>query len=113
MNATTAAIRMWIRYGRIFEYLDLENPARNVALISATPFSALFAAGSDSILRHHYHTKLVFHKTKADYHGIRQMHKNHQIVNLDTTQRDFCQDSLLRRRFIRQFNEQLQDQAGA
>ena len=94
-----------IRYGRIFEYLDLENPACNVALISATPFSALFAAGSDSILRHHYHTKLVFHKTSADYHGIRQMHKNHQIVKLDTTQRDFCQDSLLRRRFIRQFNE--------
>ena len=42
-----------IRYGRIFEYLNLESPACNVALISATPFSALFAAGSDSILRHH------------------------------------------------------------
>ena len=94
-----------IRYGRVFEYLDLENTTCNVALISATPFSALFAVGSDSILRHHYHTKLVFHKTSGDYHGIRQMHKNHQIVKLDTTQRDFCQDSLLRRRFIRQFNE--------
>lgn len=94
-----------VRYGKIFEYLDQENSNCNLAFISATPFSALFAAGSDSILRHHYQTQLVFHKTNTEYLGIRSMHKNHQIVKLDITQRDFCQESLLRRRFIRQFNE--------
>ncbi len=94
-----------VRYSDVFNYLDSENSACKIAFISATPFSALYAAGADSILKHQYHTQLVFHKTSNDYHGIRSMHKRHQIVKLDPTQRDFCQDSLLRRRFIRQFLE--------
>ncbi len=94
-----------IRYGDVFNYLDNENTDCKIAFISATPFSALYAAGADSILKHHYYTQLVFHKTSSSYHGIRNMHKHHQIVKLDPTQRDFCQDSLLRRRFIRQFSE--------
>lgn len=94
-----------VRYSDVFNYLDSENSACKIAFISATPFSALYAAGADSILKHQYHTQLVFHKTSSDYHGIRSMHKHHQIVKLDPTQRDFCQDSLLRRRFIRQFLE--------
>lgn len=94
-----------IRYSDMFNYLDSGNIDCKIVFISATPFSALYAAGTDSILKHHYHTQLVFHKTSSDYHGIRRMHKHHQIVKLDPTQRDFCQDSLLRRRFIRQFSE--------
>ena len=94
-----------IRYGNVFNYLDSENIGCKIAFISATPFSALYSSGSDSILKQSYHTQLVFHKTSRDYHGIRSMHKHHQIVKLDPTQRDFCQDSLLRRRFIRQFCE--------
>jgi hypothetical protein len=94
-----------IRYSKIFDYLEKENTQCNVAFISATPFGALYAAGSDSILRHNFHTRLVFHKTSSEYHGIRQMHIENQIVKLDREQRDFCEDSLLRRRCIRQFKQ--------
>ncbi|HEN3334191.1 TPA: DEAD/DEAH box helicase family protein [Yersinia enterocolitica] len=92
-----------IRYDKIFNYLELENTECNVAFVSATPFSALYAAGKDSILRHNFNTSLVFHKASNEYHGIRQMHSHNQIIKLDENYRDFCQDSLLRKRFIRQF----------
>jgi len=94
-----------VRYSKIFEYLEKENTLCKVAFISATPFSALYSAGSDSILRHNFKTSLVFHETSSEYHGIREMHRNNQIVKLAEDQRSFCDDSLLRRRFIRQFKE--------
>jgi hypothetical protein len=96
-----------VRYSQIFNYLEKENTSCKVAFISATPFGALYAAGSDSILRHHFHTQLVFHKTSDEYHGIRQMHHHHQIVKLDKEQRNFCDDSFMRRRFINQFQEHI------
>ncbi|MFC3034469.1 DEAD/DEAH box helicase family protein [Pseudoalteromonas fenneropenaei] len=94
-----------IRYDRIFSYLETDNLTCNVVFVSATPFSALYAASNDSILRHNFNTSLVFHKTSHEYLGVRQMHANNQIVKLDEGQRDFCDDSLLRKRFIRQFKE--------
>lgn len=94
-----------VRYGRIFDYLELNNTTGKVAFISATPFSALYAAGTDSILRHNFHTRLVFHKASNEYHGIRQMHSAHQIVKLDRSQRNFCDDSLMRRNFIEKFEK--------
>ncbi|MDY7579298.1 DEAD/DEAH box helicase family protein [Herbaspirillum sp. RTI4] len=92
-----------VRYGKVFDYLELDNTSGQVVFISATPFSALYAAGSDSILRHSFHTHLVFHKASTEYHGIRQMHSAHQVVKLDRSQRNFCDDSLMRRNFIEQF----------
>lgn len=94
-----------IRYDRIFNYLERDNQHCNVAFVSATPFSALYAASADSILRHNFNTSLVFHKTSDEYLGVRQMHLNNQIVKLAEDQRDFCEESLLRQRFIRQFKE--------
>lgn len=99
-----------IRYAKVFDYLEKENPSCNVAFISATPFSALYSAGADSILRHSFQTSLVFHKTSDEYHGIREMHRNNQIIKLAEEQRNFCDESLLRKRFIRQFKEH--DKAG-
>lgn len=99
-----------VRYAKIFDYLEKVNPSCNVAFISATPFSALYSAGADSILRHNFHTSLVFHKTSDEYHGIREMHRNNQIIKLAEEQRSFCDESLLRKRFIRQFKEH--DKAG-
>ena len=93
-----------VRYSKIFDYLENTNKTGKIAFISATPFSALYAAGNDSILRDNFHTRLVFHKTSSEYHGIRQMHRNHQVVKLDKTQRDFCDDSLMRRDFITHVN---------
>ena len=94
-----------IRYTKIFEYLEQENISCRLVFISATPFSALYAAGSDSILRHNFLTQLIFHKTSNEYHGIRQMHSHNQIIKLAEDQRDFCTDSLLRNRFIRQYKD--------
>lgn len=94
-----------VRYDKVFNYLENENTECRVAFVSATPFSALYAAGADSILRHNFNTALVFHKTSDEYHGIRQMHKHNQIIKLDESHRDFCEESLLRKRFIRQFKE--------
>ncbi|WP_341660118.1 DEAD/DEAH box helicase family protein [Vibrio sp.] len=94
-----------VRYDKVFNYLEHDNCHCNVAFVSATPFSALYAAGEDSILRHNFNTSLVFHKTSNEYHGIRQMHRNNQIIKLDENSRDFCDSSLLRNRFIRQIKE--------
>ncbi|MDW3640235.1 DEAD/DEAH box helicase family protein [Vibrio sp. 1291-1] len=94
-----------VRYDKIFNYLEHYNSTCNVAFVSATPFSALYAAGEDSILRHNFNTSLVFHKTSDEYRGIRQMHRNNQIIKLDENSRDFCESSLLRSRFIRQIKE--------
>ncbi|KOY19344.1 glutathione synthase [Vibrio parahaemolyticus] len=94
-----------VRYEKVFNYLERENTDCKVVFISATPFSALYAAGADSILRHNFNTALVFHKTSDDYHGIRQMHRYNQLIKLDESHRDFCEPSLLRNRFIRQIKE--------
>lgn len=94
-----------VRYGLVFDYIENENPECKIAFVSATPFSALYAAGNDSILRHNFHTRLVFHKTSKEYQGIREMHRHNQIVKLDETQRNFSEDSLLQRRFLRLFQE--------
>lgn len=89
-----------IRYSKVFDYLEQENLIAKIAFISATPFSALYAAGSDSILRDSFHTRLVFHRASEDYHGIRQMHHSHQVIKLDRDQRNFSDDSLMRRHFL-------------
>ncbi|GGW57150.1 DEAD/DEAH box helicase family protein [Alishewanella tabrizica] len=89
-----------VRYAQLFDYLDSADSQTRIVLISATPFSAMFAAGGDSILRQGFHTSLVFHKTPADYHGVRQMHRKQQIVQLLEEQRDFTQESIPRRIFI-------------
>lgn len=94
-----------VRYQLVFDYIEKENLDCKIAFISATPFSALYSAGADSILRDNFHTRLVFHKTSEEYHGIREMHKHSQIVKLDETQRNFSDESLLQRRFIRLFQE--------
>lgn len=78
-----------VRYSKVFDYLEKENQQCKVGFISATPFSALYAAGGDSILRHNFQTRLVFHKTSDEYHGIRQMHSSQQIIKLAEEQRDF------------------------
>lgn len=89
-----------VRYAQLFDYLDSADSQTRIVLISATPFSAMFAAGGDSILRQGFHTSLVFHKTPPDYHGVRQMHRQQQIVQLLEEQRDFTQESIPRRLFI-------------
>ena len=94
-----------VRYSLVFDYIENENPDCSIAFVSATPFSALYAAGADSILRQSFKTRLVFHKTSGEYQGIREMHRHNQIVKLDETQRNFSDDSLLQRRFLRLFQE--------
>lgn len=89
-----------VRYAQLFDYLDSADSQTRIVLISATPFSAMFAAGGDSILRQGFHTSLVFHKTPPDYHGVRQMHRQQQIVQLLEEQRDFTQESIPRHIFI-------------
>lgn len=89
-----------VRYAQLFDYLESADSQTRIVLISATPFSAMFAAGGDSILRQGFHTSLVFHKTPPDYHGVRQMHRQQQIVQLLEEQRDFTQESIPRRLFI-------------
>jgi hypothetical protein len=94
-----------VRYSKIFDFIENEAPHSHIAFISATPFSAMYSAGSESVLRKNLKTALVFHKTSSDYLGIRQMHKHQQIVKLNEDQRDFTDDSIMRRRFIKQFLE--------
>lgn len=94
-----------VRYTQLFDYLETLPQQSKVVLISATPFSAMFAAGGDSILRESFHTSLVFHKTPAEYHGVRQMHRQQQIVQLIEEQRDFTQESIPRRLFINHFKQ--------
>jgi hypothetical protein len=94
-----------VRYDKVFSYLEKDNIHCRVAFVSATPFSALYAAGADSILHHNFNTSLVFHQTSSEYHGIRQMHRFNQIIKLDESHRDFCEESLMRKRFIKQFKE--------
>ncbi|CAI3798202.1 DEAD/DEAH box helicase family protein [Rheinheimera sp. MM224] len=90
-----------IRYAQLFDYIEKEASETRIALISATPFSALFAAGSESILRQAFNTALVFHKTPTDYHGIRQMHKRQQIVDLFEEHRAFADESIPRSLFLK------------
>lgn len=94
-----------VRYAKVFNYLESQNNDCRIAFISATPFSALYAASDDSILRHNLNTDLVFHKTSNEYHGIREMHRHGQIIKLDDENRDFCESLFMRKRFIRQFKE--------
>lgn len=89
-----------IRYAQLFDYIEKEARDTRIVLISATPFSALLAAGSESILRATFHTSLVFHKTTEHYRGVRQMHKDQQIVELVEEQRDFTEKSIPRNLFI-------------
>lgn len=94
-----------VRYHKVFDYLEHENLTAKAAFISATPFSALYAAGSDSILRNSFHTRLVFHKASGEYHGIRQMHNANQVVDLGRQFRNFCDDSLMRQHFLNQLQQ--------
>ena len=95
-----------VRYAQLFDFLESADSQTRIVLISATPFSAMFAAGGDSILRQGFHTSLVFHKTPPDYHGVRQMHRQQQIVQLIEEQRDFTQESIPRRLFISHVQQQ-------
>ena len=63
-----------IRYSLVFDYLEQENPNCKIAFISATPFSALYAAGADSLPRHQFNTRLFFNKTSHEYLGIREIY---------------------------------------
>lgn len=94
-----------IRYHKVFDYLENENLNAKIAFISATPFSALYSASRDSILRESFHTRLVFHKASEEYHGIRQMHHAHQVIKLDKGQRNFNEDSLMRRHFLQHLEQ--------
>lgn len=94
-----------VRYSKVFDFIENEAPQSCIAFISATPFSAMYSAGAESILRENLKTALVFHKTSNDYHGIRQMHRHQQIVKLNEDQRYFNDDSIMRRRFIKQYLE--------
>jgi hypothetical protein len=94
-----------VRYSKVFDFIKNEAPQSRIAFISATPFSAMYSAGTESILRKSLKTALVFHKTSSDYHGIRQMHRHQQIVKLNEDQRYFNDDSIMRRRFIKQYLE--------
>ena len=89
-----------IRYAQLFDYIEKEAQDSRIVLISATPFSALLAAGSESILRATFNTSLVFHKTTEHYRGVRQMHKEQQIIELLEEQRDFTEKSIPRNLFI-------------
>lgn len=89
-----------IRYREVFNYLEQENLQGRVVFVSATPFSALFSSGEDSILKHNFNTTIVFHKASADYRGIRQMHRDRQITKIAPDQRNFCNDSLMRRQLF-------------
>lgn len=93
-----------IRYKEVFNYLENENLNGKVVFVSATPFSALFSSGEDSILRHNFNTSIVFHKASAEYRGIRQMHRDRQITKIAADQRNFCNDSLMRRQLFRQLD---------
>lgn len=89
-----------IRYHEIFNYLENENLTGKVVFVSATPFSALFSSGEDSILKHNFNTSIVFHQASAEYRGIRQMHRDRQITKIAADQRNFCDDSLMRRELL-------------
>lgn len=89
-----------IRYRDVFNYLEQENLAGKVVFVSATPFSALFSSGEDSILKHNFNTAIVFHQASAQYRGIRQMHRDRQIIKIAPDQRNFCNDSLMRRQLF-------------
>lgn len=89
-----------IRYREVFNYLEQENLQGKVVFVSATPFSALFSSGEDSILKHNFNTAIVFHKASAEYRGIRQMHRDRQITKIAPDQRNFCNDSLMRRQLF-------------
>ncbi|WP_019935805.1 DEAD/DEAH box helicase family protein [Oceanimonas smirnovii] len=89
-----------IRYKGVFNYLEQENLQGKVVFVSATPFSALFSTGEDSILKHNFNTAIVFHKASAEYRGIRQMHHDRQIIKIAPDQRNFCNDSLMRRQLF-------------
>lgn len=89
-----------IRYREIFNYLEQENLQGKAVFVSATPFSALFSSGEDSILKHNFNTSIVFHKASAEYRGIRQMHRDRQITKIAPDQRNFCSDSLMRRQLF-------------
>tara|TARA_B110000196_G_scaffold293833_1_gene282435 strand:- start:26053 stop:27900 length:1848 start_codon:yes stop_codon:yes gene_type:complete len=89
-----------IRYHEIFNYLENENLTGKVVFVSATPFSALFSSGEDSILKHNFNTSIVFHQASTEYRGIRQMHRDRQITKIAADQRNFCDDSLMRRELL-------------
>lgn len=94
-----------IRYQEVFNYLEQENLEGRVVFVSATPFSALFSSGEDSILRHNFNTAIVFHKASAEYCGIRQMHRDRQITKIASDQRNFCDDSLMRRQLFQHLED--------
>lgn len=94
-----------VRYSQLFDYIENETTDTRIVLISATPFSALFAAGSESILRASFNTALVFHKTPAEYHGVRQMHKEQQIVELLEDHRDFTEKTIPRNLFLHRLHQ--------
>lgn len=94
-----------IRYRDVFNYLEQENLQGKVVFVSATPFSALFSSGEDSILKHNFNTSIVFHKASAEYRGIRQMHRDRQITRIASDQRNFCHDSLMRRQLFQHLEE--------
>lgn len=59
----------------------------------------------NSIIRRKFGTKLVFHRTSAEYFGVREMLKENKVFPLTTENRSFIDDSEERRQFMKHFNE--------
>jgi hypothetical protein len=93
-----------VRYGALFDYLQNENTNCHVVFISATPLSALLATEEDSLISRGIPTKLVFHRTSADYFGVREMLKVGQVTNLGNRNRNIQVKSEQQAQFIEHFN---------
>lgn len=89
-----------VRYEKLFSYIEEKNPECSVIFISATPLSALLAAENEAILRRNLKTKLVFHKASSDYHGIRQMMANGQVIGLGGREKNIMNKSQAREKFF-------------
>lgn len=60
-------------------------------------------AARNSILRRDFQTKLVFHRTSPEYYGVRQMLASNKVTHLDSTTRNFLDQSVARDKFMQLF----------
>jgi len=95
-----------VRYEKLFDYIEKKNHDCSVVFISATPLSALLAAENGAILRRNLKTKLVFHKTSEDYHGIREMLIGRQVQGLNGRSRNLLTRSAQRDQFFSHIHSQ-------
>lgn len=93
-----------VRYDKLFDYLQYENPECKVVFISATPLSALLATEEDSLINRGIDTKLVFHRTSSDYFGVREMLNCGNVFDLANSVRNIQVPSNAQSKFIDHFN---------